>query len=87
MDVPLKDAAGTGIDKFDKIIESGGARDLVVPMGISSELPTNKVNMEAEVKKFQSQLGGIAISNKAKNNIETVKFKKNQLDWSKKRRR
>ena len=87
MDVPLKEPSGTTLDKFDKIIESGGARDLIAPIGINSEQPTGKISLEAEVRKFQLQMGGIMASNKAKNNIETIKFKKNQLDLAKKSRR
>jgi intein/homing endonuclease len=88
IDVPLnvKSSAVTTGD-HDKIIAAGGGRDLLLPMGISSELPTKKVNVQAEAQKFQQQLGGITIDSKAKNNIETVRFKRNKLEMPKKKRK
>jgi hypothetical protein len=79
MDVPLSGPREPAA--YDKMIAAGGARDLLMPVGMSSELPTNRVNVDEEVRKFQDQMGGIAISNKAKNNVRTVKFKRNKLDW------
>jgi len=88
MDVPLRDpTADSALDKYDKLIESGGARDLIAPMGISSESPTGKINIDTEIRRFQHQLGGIAVSSQAKNNIKTIQFKRNQLDWPKKGQR
>jgi hypothetical protein len=81
IDVPL---SGPREGSYDKMIAAGGARDLLMPVGMSSELPTNKVNVDEEVRKFQDQMGGIAISNQAKNNVRTVKFKRNKLDWPRK---
>jgi hypothetical protein len=86
IDVPLKDADPV-LDKYDKMIEGGGARDLIMPIGISSEMPTGKVNPEGELAKFQRQLGGIAIDSQTKNNIKTIEFKRNQLDWPKRGQR
>jgi len=91
IDAPL---SGPRTTSYDKLVAAGGARDLLMPIGISSEMSTNKISPEEEIRKFQDQLGGIAINNQnnqaknnqAKNNIKTVQFKKNKLDWPKKKR-
>jgi hypothetical protein len=57
-----------------------GDKNMVLPVNISSELDTGRPDAQAEVRKFAEQLGGITIG-KTKNNIETVKFKKNQLKF------
>jgi len=66
-----------------------GGRDLLMPMGFSSESSTGKqAVVQEEIQKFQSQIGGITVASKSKtkNNVETVKFKRNQLKVKKTRR-
>jgi hypothetical protein len=85
MSVPLTEKTVSA----DQLIKAGGGRDLLMPMGISSESPTGKqAAMDEEIKKFQSQIGGITVASnsKAKNNIKTVKFKRNQLNIKKTKR-
>ena len=82
IDVPLNDYTDVAVVSEQRA--DPGGRDLLVPLGSSSEQFTGKPNVEAEVKKFRDQIGGITLNSKAKNNVETVKFKKNKLDWPKK---
>lgn len=60
--------------------------NLIAPMGVSSEMYTQKLDKNAELSRFVSQLGGIPLSkdkNKLKGKVDSVTSKKNILKYFK----
>jgi hypothetical protein len=79
VDVPM-----TVVDSSEDILPMLGDKNIMAPISVNSEYETGRCSIDAEVVKFQHQLGGIMIDTKTKNNIETVKFKKYKLQSLKK---